>query len=76
VLVVERKVPMGQFQPIFEPDAVWLRGLVEAMDEVASSAARPSAADRKAFANRLELPAAAMPALGSLIHPANHRRGD
>jgi hypothetical protein len=67
---------MGQFQPIFEPGTVWLKGLVEAMDKVASSAARPSAADRKAFANRLELPAAAIPALGSLIHTANHRLGD
>jgi hypothetical protein len=35
------------------------------MDEVASSAAKPSAADRKAMANRLELPA--MPALAA--HP-------
>jgi len=42
------------------------------MDEVATSAAKPSAADRKAMANRLELPA--MPArLGPLIHPANRR---
>jgi hypothetical protein len=60
-------------QPIQVPFE--LRGLIEAMDEVATSAAKPSAADRKAMANRLELPA--MPAhLGPLIHPANHRRRD
>ena len=65
---------MGQFQPAADPSTVWLRGLIEAMDEVATSATKPSAADRKAMANRLELPA--MPArLGPLIHPANHRRG-
>ena len=51
---------MGQFQPAADPSTVWLRGLIEAMDEVATSAAKPSAADRKAMANRLELPA--MPA--------------
>ncbi len=49
--------PMGQFQPSVEPSTVWLRGLVEAMDEVASSAAQPPATDRKALVNRLELPA-------------------
>ena len=63
---------MGRFQPAFEPSTVWLTGLVEAMDEVATSAAKPSAADRKALANRLELPAMPAP-LGTLIHPANHR---
>jgi hypothetical protein len=54
---------------------VWLRSLIDAMDEVASSAAKPSAADRKAMANRLEFPAMPAP-LGPLIHPANHRRRD
>jgi hypothetical protein len=54
---------------------MWLRALVEAMDEVASSAAKPSGADRKALANRLELPAM-LPPLGILIHPGNHRPGD
>ena len=53
---------MGQFQPSVEPSTVWLRGLVEAMDEVASSAAQPPATDREALVNRLELPA--MPAKG------------
>jgi hypothetical protein len=51
---------MRQFQPP-EPNTVWLTGLVEAMNEVASSAAKPSATDRNAFANRLELPALAAP---------------
>ncbi len=37
---------MGRFQPP-EPSTVWLSDLVEAMDEVASSAAKPSAIDRK-----------------------------
>ena len=44
-------------RPLFEQSTVWLRGLIEAMDEVASSSANPSAADRKALANRLKLPA-------------------
>jgi hypothetical protein len=48
---------MDQFQPPADPTTVWLTGLVDAMDEVANSAANPSAADRKAMANRLELPA-------------------
>ena len=66
---------MGQFQPPADPSTVWLRGLIDAMEEVAASAAKPSAADRKAMANRLELPA--MPArLGPLIHPANRRLRD
>jgi hypothetical protein len=66
---------MGQFQLPVDPSTVWLRGLIEAMDEVASSDAKPSAIDRKALANRLELPA--MPASpGSLILPANHRPKD
>jgi hypothetical protein len=65
---------MGRFQPP-EPSTVWLTGLVEAMDEVASSAAKPSATDRKALANRLELPAMPAP-LGNLIRPANHRPRD
>ena len=34
-----------------------LRALIEAMDEVASSTAKPSAADREAFTNRLKQPA-------------------
>jgi hypothetical protein len=62
---------MGRFPPALEPSTVWLTGLIEAMDEVATSAAKPSAADRKALANRLELPAMPAP-LGTLIHPANH----
>jgi hypothetical protein len=53
---------MGQFQPPGDPSTVWLRSLIEAMDEVATSAAKPSAADREALAARLELPA--MPAKG------------
>jgi hypothetical protein len=48
---------MCQFQPPADPSTVWLKGLIEAMDEVASSPAKPSAADRKALVNRLELPA-------------------
>jgi hypothetical protein len=44
-------------RPLFEQSTVWLRGLIEAMDEIASSTAKPSAADRKALANRLKLPA-------------------
>src|SRR6476620_10905775 len=51
--------PMGQFQPPADPSTVWLRGLIDAMDEVATSAAKPSAADREALATRLELPAMA-----------------
>ena len=53
----ERKNSMDQFQPPADPSTVWLTGLVDAMDEVANSAANPSAADREAMANRLELPA-------------------
>jgi hypothetical protein len=49
--------PMGQFQPTFEPSTVWLRSLIAAMDEVASSKEKPSAPDIAALANRLELPA-------------------
>jgi hypothetical protein len=52
-----------------------LKALIEAMDEVASSTAKPSAADRKALANRLKLPAMPPP-LGILIQPGNHRPGD
>jgi hypothetical protein len=48
---------MDQFQPPADPSTVWLTGLVDAMDEVANSAANPSAAHREAMANRLELPA-------------------
>jgi hypothetical protein len=44
-------------RPLFEQSTVWLRGLIEVMDKAASSTAKPSAADRKAFANRLKLPA-------------------
>jgi hypothetical protein len=66
---------MGRFQPPIEPSTVWLTGLIEAMDEAASSAATPSAADRKALANRLELPAMPAP-LRTLIRPANHRPRD
>jgi hypothetical protein len=64
---------MGQFQGLIEPSTVWLRGLIEAMDEVASSATKPSATDREALANRLELPAMPAP-LGTLTHPANQLR--
>jgi hypothetical protein len=67
---------MGRFHPPpVEPSTVWLTGLIEAMDEAASSAATPSAADRKALANRLELPAMPAP-LGTLTRPANHRPTD
>jgi len=66
---------MGQFQPPTDPSTVWLRSLIDAMEEVATSASKPFAADRKAMANRLELPAMPAP-LGPLIHPANHRRRD
>jgi hypothetical protein len=66
---------MGRFQQVLEPSTVWLRCLIEAMDEAASSAAKPSAADRKALVNRLELPAMPAP-LGTLIHPANRRPTD
>jgi len=62
-------------RPLFEQSTVWLKGLIEAMDEIASSTAKPSAADRKALANRLKLPAM-LPPLGSLIHPGNHRPED
>jgi hypothetical protein len=48
---------MGQFQPPTDPSTVWLRSLIDATDEVATSAAKPSAADREAMATRLELPA-------------------
>jgi hypothetical protein len=60
---------MGQFQPPADPSTVWLRSLIDAMDEVASSAAKPSAADRKAMANRLELPAMPAAAWGSVTAP-------
>ena len=66
---------MGRFQPPVEPSTVWLTDLIEAMDEAASSTATPSVADRKALANRLELPAMPAP-LGTLIRPANHRPRD
>jgi len=66
---------MGRFQPPVEPSAVWLTGLIEAMEEAASSAGTPPAADRNALANRLELPAMPAP-FGTLFRPANHRRRD
>ena len=62
-------------RPLFEHSTVWLRGLIEAMDKVASSTAKPSAADRKALARRLKLPAV-LPPLGALIHPGNRGPGD
>jgi hypothetical protein len=52
-----------------------LRALIEAMDEVASSAAKPSAADCRAIANRLKQPGI-LPPPGNLMHPGNHRPGD
>lgn len=52
-----------------------LRALVKAMDEAASSTARPSAADCKALANRLKQPAVPPPP-EILIHPGSHRPGD
>ena len=52
-----------------------LRALIEAMDEVASSTAKPSASDRKALANRLKQPAM-LPPPGILSRPGNHRPGD
>lgn len=61
--------PMGRFHPAFEPSTVWLTDLLEAMDEVATSAAKPSGADRKALADRLELPA--MP-FRTITDPACH----
>jgi hypothetical protein len=61
-------------RPLFEQSTVWLRGLIEAMDKVASTTAKPSAADRKALANRLKLPAMLLP-LGTLIQ-GNHRPED
>jgi hypothetical protein len=65
---------MGRFQPPVEPSTVWLRDLVEAMDEVATSAAKPSATDREAFANRLELPAMLAPPGTFIRPPSNHPR--
>jgi hypothetical protein len=62
---------MRRFQPAFEPSSVWLTGLIEAMDEVATSAANASAADRAALANRLKLPAMPAP-VGTLIQPPSH----
>ncbi len=69
---------MGQFQLPVDPSTVWLRGLIEAIDEVASSDAQPSAIDQKALADRLELPAMPAPSASVrlLIHPANHRPRD
>jgi hypothetical protein len=66
---------MGQFQSSVEPSTVWLRRLVEAMDEVATSPAKPSAADREALINRLELPAMPAPPV-AFIHTANCRQRD
>jgi hypothetical protein len=66
---------MGQFQPPVDPSTVWLRSLIEAMDQVASSAAQAPATDREALANRLELPAMPAP-LGTFIHPPNNRPRD
>jgi hypothetical protein len=63
---------MGRFQAPAEPSIVWLKGLVEAMDEVASSAADPPAADREALVNRLDLPAMPGP-VAAFIRPPNHR---
>jgi hypothetical protein len=45
------------------------------MDEVATSAAKPSAADREALVNRLELPAMPAP-LAAFIPPASRRQRD
>ena len=53
---------------------MWLSTLIEAMDEVASSTAKPLAADRTALANRLNLPAM-RPLLG-ILHPGNLRPAD
>jgi hypothetical protein len=66
---------MGQFQPPTDPSTVWLRSLIDTMDEVATSAAKPSAADREALVNRLELPAMLLPP-AAFIHPASRRRRD
>jgi hypothetical protein len=62
---------MGQFQPTFEPSTVWLRGLIEAMDEVASWKEKPSASDIAALANRLELPAMPQDHAHSLGKPSS-----
>jgi hypothetical protein len=45
------------------------------MDEVATSVAEPSAADREALVNRLELPAMPAPPV-AFINPANRRQRD
>jgi hypothetical protein len=52
---------MGQFQPPTDPSTVWLRSLIDAMEEVATSLAKPSAADREVLVHRLELPAMPVP---------------
>jgi hypothetical protein len=65
---------MGQFQPPTDPSTVWLRSLIDAMDEVAISAAKPTAADREVVVNRLKLPAMPVP-LAAFI-PANRRQRD
>jgi hypothetical protein len=41
---------------IKDPDTVWLRDLVVALEDVASSTAGPDSDDAKAFAQRLEAP--------------------
>jgi hypothetical protein len=49
---------MGRFQPQFaEPSTVWLMRLIEAIDDVASSAPACEASVIEAFSNRLDLPA-------------------
>jgi len=60
------KNPMGRFQPP-EPSIVWLTGLIEAMEEVASSAAQAPATDREALANRLGCPATAQMQTGRAL---------
>jgi hypothetical protein len=45
------------------------------MDEVATSAAKPSAADREALLNRLELPAMPVPP-AAFVHRASRRQRD
>ena len=61
-------------RPLLEQSTVWLRRLIEAMDKVASSTAKPSASDRRALANRLKLPAV-LPAPGNAHAPGKPSSG-
>jgi hypothetical protein len=53
---------MGRAQPpSTDPDTIWLRALIEAMDEVAVSSLACEPSDIKAFSNRLHLPVMPLP---------------